>query len=131
MSSALCVMRHHGIHGRYVSQGCSAYGNIADLQLVCRFGQQIKGNTSLAGRAWEAKKDDIQLKVSKIVCYWMLLLLKRICCLSALHLIGLMKVDIEDCVLQGKKFASNVMGSFTRAEEKWRQSLQSKEPSTK
>ncbi|DBA92750.1 TPA: hypothetical protein ACH3X1_002948 [Trebouxia sp. C0004] len=53
------------------------------------FGQQIKGNTGLAGRAWEAKKDDIQQK--------------------------------------SKKFASNVMGSFTRAEEKWRQSLQSKE----
>ena len=30
--------------------------------------------------------------------------------------------------MQGKKFASNVMGSFTRAEEKWRQSLQSKDP---
>lgn len=57
------------------------------------FGQQIKGNTGLAGRAWEAKKDDIQQK--------------------------------------GKKFASNVMGSFTRAEEKWRQSLQSKDSSTK
>ncbi|KAL0038199.1 hypothetical protein WJX79_007719 [Trebouxia sp. C0005] len=57
------------------------------------FGQQVKGNTNLAGRAWEAKRDDIQQK--------------------------------------GKKFASNVMGSFTRVEEKWRQSLQSKEPSQK
>ena len=133
MSSTLCVISIMEYMADIVSgrQCCGAYGNIAYLQLVCRFGQQIKGNTGLAGRAWEAKKDDIQQKVSKYVCHFMLLLLRGTCCLSALYLIGQMKVDTEDCGLQGKKFASNVMGSFTRAEEKWRQSLQSKEPSTK
>lgn len=89
-------------------QCCSAYGNIADLQLVYRFGQQIKGNTGLAGRAWEAKKDDIQQKVSKLVCHLMLLLLDGVTaarwsyCLSALHSMGLMKVYLEDCDCRAK-----------------------------
>ncbi len=62
VSELVCWPRIRGVAA--FGQGT---GTIADLRLVCRFGQQIKGNTGLAGRAWEAKKDDIQQKVSKLV----------------------------------------------------------------
>ena len=65
---ALCsIMRQHLLlwHS-FASQHCvnvSVYREFI-CAATCRFGQQLKGNSGLASKVWDSKRDDIQQRVS-------------------------------------------------------------------